>query len=80
MKKLIGIIFIYLSLQILSMNIMLAQIALYLDPINKSYSTKLSTFIPNVIYIIFLISISLGIYLIVSDRKGEHLNKQKDEK
>ncbi|RCX17968.1 hypothetical protein DFR58_106137 [Anaerobacterium chartisolvens] len=68
-KKVLGIVLASFSILIFTINIMLAQISLHLDKLDKEYSPNLTSHIPVVQYIGVLLVFLLGIYLYVSKDK-----------
>ena len=70
-KKLLGILIIVLSLLTLSLNIMLAQIAMILDETTGTFWDSMAKYFPYKVYFIILIPVILGIYLIYSGFKNK---------
>ncbi len=68
-KKVLGIVLVSFSILTFTINIMLAQISLHLDKLDKHFSPNLTSHIPVVQYIGVLLVFLLGLYIYFSKDK-----------
>ncbi len=66
MKKIIGIFIIALCLLTSAITVLLGQISMYLDQIDKTFIEGIH--IPWIVYLLIIISLCIGIYLLFTKR------------
>lgn len=61
--KIIGLIILAASALVFGIEILLAQISMYVDQLTGEYYNNLLQYIPSIVYVLLLISVSIGIFL-----------------
>ncbi|SKA89310.1 hypothetical protein SAMN05443428_109108 [Caloramator quimbayensis] len=70
-EKLIGIIIFSANTLFLGIAILLSQLSMYIDQLTGSYYNSFYPYIPKIIYVLFLINVSVSIYLYCYKDKKE---------
>lgn len=77
--KIIGLIILAVSALVFGIEILLAQLSMHVDQLTGEYYNNLLQYIPSIVYVLLLFSVSIGIFLCfykdkIYDEKSEIKN------